>query len=146
MKSSNRASPASSSTLSKKPSRRPAGWTRSIGAPAATRSNGDSRPAAWPKNTSRPTPARLKNVRRAPHSRTCGNRRTLSMREDSRALSGPMQEILQLEDEFTIAADTQRTISPPRVLKHGDTFSVFDQHGDVVAAEGGEHGLYHHGT
>ena len=68
------------------------------------------------------------------------------MREDSRALSGPMQEILQLEDEFTIAADTQRTISPPRVLKHGDTFAVFDQHGDVVAAEGGEHGLYHHGT
>jgi glycogen debranching enzyme len=57
-----------------------------------------------------------------------------------------MQEILQLEDEFTIAADTQRTISPPRVLKHGDTFAVFDQHGDVVAAEGGEHGLYHHGT
>jgi glycogen debranching enzyme len=68
------------------------------------------------------------------------------MREDSRALSRQMQEILQLEDEFTIAADTQRTISPPRVLKHGDTFAVFDQHGDVVAAEGGEHGLYYHGT
>jgi glycogen debranching enzyme len=57
-----------------------------------------------------------------------------------------MHEILQLEDEFTIAADAQRATSPSRVLKHGDTFAVFDQHGDVVAAEGGEHGLYHHGT
>jgi glycogen debranching enzyme len=57
-----------------------------------------------------------------------------------------MHEILQLEDEFTIVADSQRTASPARVLKQGDTFAVFDQHGDFVAAEGGEHGLYHHGT
>src|SRR2546423_13408627 len=57
-----------------------------------------------------------------------------------------MHEILQLEDEFTIAAEGQRATSPARVLKHGDTFAVFDHHGDVVAAEGGEHGLYHHGT
>ncbi|PYR92149.1 MAG: amylo-alpha-1,6-glucosidase [Acidobacteria bacterium] len=57
-----------------------------------------------------------------------------------------MPEILQLEDEFSIAADAQRTISPSRVLKHGDMFAVFDQHGDIIAAEGGEHGLYYHGT
>jgi glycogen debranching enzyme len=57
-----------------------------------------------------------------------------------------MPEILQLEDEFLIAADAQRTVSPSRVLKHGDTFAVFDQHGDIIAAEAGEHGLYYRGT
>src|SRR2546423_3268876 len=57
-----------------------------------------------------------------------------------------MHEILELEGEFTSAAEGRRATSPARVLKHGDTFAVFDHHGDVVAAEGGEHGLYHHGT
>jgi glycogen debranching enzyme len=57
-----------------------------------------------------------------------------------------MREVLQLEDEFSIAADAQRTISPSRVLKQGDAFAVFDQHGDVVATDAGEHGLYYHGT
>ncbi len=61
-------------------------------------------------------------------------------------MSGDMTEILQLEDEFSIAAETQRAAIPSRVLKHGDTFAVFDQHGDVVPAESGEQGLYHHGT
>jgi glycogen debranching enzyme len=54
-----------------------------------------------------------------------------------------MHEILQLDDSYTIVADAQRTATPPRVLKHGDTFAVFDQHGDMIGAEAG---LYHHGT
>ena len=33
-----------------------------------------------------------------------------------------------------------------RVLKHGDTFGVFDLHGDVLSLEKGEQGLYHAGT
>jgi glycogen debranching enzyme len=52
-------------------------------------------------------------------------------------------EILQLDDGYSIVADVQRSATPPRVLKHGDTFAVFDQHGDIVGAEAG---LYHHGT
>jgi glycogen debranching enzyme len=54
-----------------------------------------------------------------------------------------MHEILQLDDSYTIVADAQRPAVAPRVLKHGDTFAVFDQHGDMVGAEAG---LYHHGT
>src|SRR3982751_2042777 len=57
-----------------------------------------------------------------------------------------MPEILQLEDEFSIAVDERRASGPARVLKRADTFAVFDQHGDIVPAEGGEQGLYHHGT
>ena len=34
----------------------------------------------------------------------------------------------------------------PRVLKHADTFGVFDQHGDVTAGGLGEEGLYDEGT
>jgi glycogen debranching enzyme len=33
-----------------------------------------------------------------------------------------------------------------RVLKHGDTFAVFDHHGDIEAGGLGEEGLYHEGT
>src|SRR4029077_5839857 len=33
-----------------------------------------------------------------------------------------------------------------RVLKHGDTFVVFDHHGDVKPGGLGEEGLYHEGT
>jgi glycogen debranching enzyme len=33
-----------------------------------------------------------------------------------------------------------------RVLKHGDTFAVFDQCGDITRGGLGEQGLYHHGT
>jgi hypothetical protein len=33
-----------------------------------------------------------------------------------------------------------------RVLKDGDTFAVFDRHGDIQAMGGGQEGLYHDGT
>ena len=33
-----------------------------------------------------------------------------------------------------------------RVLKHGDTFAVFDNHGDIQPGELGEEGLYHEST
>ncbi len=57
-----------------------------------------------------------------------------------------MAELVRLEENFAIVADTDRSGSPRRVLKHGDTFGVFDLHGDVVSAESGDLGLYHAGT
>jgi glycogen debranching enzyme len=55
-------------------------------------------------------------------------------------------EVIQLEDQFAIVADGERGSAPRRVLKHGDTFGVFDLHGDVVTGDSGEQGLYHAGT
>ena len=52
-----------------------------------------------------------------------------------------MAELVRLEENFAIVADTDRSGSPRRVLKHGDTFGVFDLHGDVVSAENGDLGL-----
>ena len=39
-----------------------------------------------------------------------------------------------------------RSRSHDQVLKHGDTFAVFDQHGDIRPDGHGEEGLYHEGT
>ena len=57
-----------------------------------------------------------------------------------------MSDVLQIDDQFAILADAQRIAGPLRVLKHGDTFSVFDQHGDIIGGEAEEQGLYYHGT
>src|SRR5216683_4858867 len=39
-----------------------------------------------------------------------------------------------------------RVADGTRVLKHGDTFAVFDRCGDITRGGLGEQGLYHHGT
>src|SRR5437763_4548370 len=57
-----------------------------------------------------------------------------------------MSDVLQLDDQFPILADAQRAAGPLRVLKRGDTFAVFDQHGDIIGGEAEEQGLYHRGT
>ena len=57
-----------------------------------------------------------------------------------------MAEALRLAEPFYIISDTERSDTPARVLKHGDSFGVFDAHGDIVPAEAGEQGLYHAGT
>ena len=57
-----------------------------------------------------------------------------------------MAEVVSLEEHFAIVADTDRSGLPRRVLKHGDTFGVFDLHGDVISVENGDQGLYHAGT
>jgi glycogen debranching enzyme len=50
------------------------------------------------------------------------------------------------EDARHILADSSLTSEPIRVLKHGDTFVLFDQCGDIRPAKNGEEGLYHDGT
>ena len=49
-------------------------------------------------------------------------------------------------EQFPIIADSERPITPLRVLKHGDSFGVFDSRGDIVPKEASEEGLYHDGT
>ncbi len=49
-------------------------------------------------------------------------------------------------DEFAIISGGDRGGAPGRVLKQGDTFGVFDLHGDAVPDGACEHGIYHEGT
>jgi glycogen debranching enzyme len=56
------------------------------------------------------------------------------------------------DDQWYVIATSPRTEEPARVLKHGDTFGVFDRHGDIFQADADGHGdltqqgLYHEGT
>ena len=47
---------------------------------------------------------------------------------------------------YHILATSSRTDDRTRVLKHADTFAVFDYHGDIEPGGLGEQGLYHEGT
>jgi glycogen debranching enzyme len=49
------------------------------------------------------------------------------------------------ESPFYIPA-TGPSTRPRKTLKHGDTFAVFDSHGDIGASGGGPDGLFHHDT
>jgi glycogen debranching enzyme len=49
-------------------------------------------------------------------------------------------------DAHHVLADSSLTDERIRVLKHGDTFVLFDQYGDIRPSPKGEAGLYHHGT
>src|SRR5437868_14582131 len=55
-------------------------------------------------------------------------------------------EVIKLQESFYILATSSRTDDRTRVLKHGETFAVFDRFGDVQPVGLGEQGLYHEGT
>ena len=57
-----------------------------------------------------------------------------------------MTDTLQAAESYEIISEADRIESPLRVLKHGDSFGVFDQHGDIVAGEGGAQGFYYNDT
>jgi glycogen debranching enzyme len=50
------------------------------------------------------------------------------------------------EQPFYIAAHDSLVDAPPRTLKHGDTFALFDHYGDLASAHGNTLGLYHQDT
>ena len=57
-----------------------------------------------------------------------------------------MEEIIQVQDQHYIIATAPRLHERVRVLKHGDTFAVFDAYGDILPIGHGEQGIYHEGT
>ncbi|HEX6999612.1 MAG TPA: amylo-alpha-1,6-glucosidase [Gammaproteobacteria bacterium] len=60
-------------------------------------------------------------------------------------MSAP-RELLFLDDTYYIHVTSSRVDSQRRVLKHGDTFGVFDRFGDISPFGQGEHGLYYQDT
>jgi glycogen debranching enzyme len=58
-----------------------------------------------------------------------------------------MEATAPVEDSFYIVATESTADHATRVLKDGDTFAVFDQHGDIQAeTRTGQEGVYHEGT
>jgi glycogen debranching enzyme len=57
-----------------------------------------------------------------------------------------MDEATTLNEEFAVIAEAEPAGSPRRVLKHGESFGVFDNCGNITSGEDGKEGLYHDGT
>ncbi len=55
-------------------------------------------------------------------------------------------EIIRVNDAYYILATSTRVDDRRRVLKHGDTFGVFDRYGDIENVGPPEFGIYHHDT
>jgi glycogen debranching enzyme len=57
-----------------------------------------------------------------------------------------MDDIIRVEDQYYILATSSLADDRTRVLKHNETFAVFDRYGDILPFGLGEKGLYHEGT
>jgi glycogen debranching enzyme len=57
-----------------------------------------------------------------------------------------MTEKIQIGDKWYVAATAARAGDSPQVLKHDETFGLFDHFGDIPLLGSGEHGLYHEDT
>ena len=57
-----------------------------------------------------------------------------------------MSEVIPAIDEFYILAGAAHADDRTHVLKHGDTFGLFDHYGDIHPHGLGEQGIYHEGT
>ena len=67
--------------------------------------------------------------------------------EHDRAVTGHTTPEMQAgESPYHILAASSLADEWSRVLKHGDTFAVFDHYGDIKPGGLGEEGLYHEGT
>ena len=63
-----------------------------------------------------------------------------------RPANGQRSGVLVVKDPFYILATSPLADDQDRVLKHGETFAVFDHYGDIKPIGLGEEGLYHEGT
>ena len=55
-------------------------------------------------------------------------------------------DVIRVNDQFYILANSSMADDRTRVLKQGDTFAVFDRHGDIRPVGQGVQGVYHEGT
>jgi glycogen debranching enzyme len=55
-------------------------------------------------------------------------------------------EVVSLHEQHYIQATSSRADDRTRVLKHDETFAVFDRFGDIQPVGLGEQGIYHEGT
>ncbi len=57
-----------------------------------------------------------------------------------------MNDVIRLKDQYYILASSSLADGRTEVLKHGETFAVFDRYGDIHQVLSGPQGLYHEGT
>src|SRR5258708_38200999 len=55
-------------------------------------------------------------------------------------------DVIEVGDQFYIRAESSLADSRTLVLLHGDTFAVFDRHGDIQSLGAGQQGIFHQET
>ncbi len=58
----------------------------------------------------------------------------------------PSTDFICIDDQYFVRATSTRIDDRTRVLKHGDTFGIFDRFGDIQFIGRGEHGIYRQDT
>src|SRR5215471_19880345 len=57
-----------------------------------------------------------------------------------------MSEVIEVQGHYYIRANASIADGGTRVLKHADTFGIFDRHGDVRPLGFENQGIFHEGT
>src|SRR5690242_1070034 len=57
-----------------------------------------------------------------------------------------LTDVIEVESQFYIRAESSLADSRTLVLSHGDTFAVFDRYGDIQTLGSGQQGLFHRET
>ena len=57
-----------------------------------------------------------------------------------------MSEVIQVQGQYYILANASMADAGSRVLKHNDTFAVFDRHGDIRPLGFENQGVFHENT
>lgn len=57
-----------------------------------------------------------------------------------------MSDIIEVQGQYYIRANASIADAGARVLKHGDTFAIFDRHGDIRPLGFENHGVFHQGA
>lgn len=57
-----------------------------------------------------------------------------------------MSDVIRWNDQYYILASSSLADARTEVLKHGETFAVFDRYGEIHQVVPGPQGLYHEGT
>ncbi|MDQ2941773.1 MAG: amylo-alpha-1,6-glucosidase [Chloroflexota bacterium] len=58
----------------------------------------------------------------------------------------PPAEVVEIGDRYYVLAASSAADHLDRVLKHGESFAVFDQYGDIRPVHASDEGIYHEGT
>ena len=56
------------------------------------------------------------------------------------------EEVISVSEDFYVLSTSSRVDDRVRVLKHGETFAVFDRFGDIERFGNGRLGVYHQDT
>ena len=54
-----------------------------------------------------------------------------------------VEEVVEIGDRYYVLAATSAADNLDRVLKHGESFAVIDQYGDIRPVGGSDEGYYH---